>query len=1858
MHISRITSVLWLFGIGLLAKEVGCKPPLPPITQPSAGESTESTGTPKKVAIEAYSGQNISRYGPIRVIFEKELIPPHQIGTPLAISPFQFSPPLHGHAIWSSTRELQFQLDTPLATNQHVEAKLRTQALSEELEPSEFTFQFWPKKLSFAIDSLGWTGTAGDSLYTGEISTTDRVEDVFAEKILTVSTSSSTAPPTIRWRHTKGGQNHQFFISNLTRTNSARQVELNLNGAPLNIEDKVTKVINIPASNILFVMVARHAADNSILLKFSDPIAPQQDFRKFISIPGKKSLRFSPSGHTLRIYASKEQTWDRSTTINITKGIRSSASPRVTSRAQKLTVRIGAKVPEVRFLGKGLIIPESEEPTIPIETINLSHIWVEAVHIPSPNLQQFLQVSNLDDDHELVRVANVVWRKHVDLQYSTKDRDRWVRRGLDLGELIKTHPSGLYRLNLYYMPRDTDGSCPNNAFVDVTDNQLIQHLTLAQKHKELSSWDPWANGMANYNQRLNPCSVSYYYPYHDHDIRAARSVLFSDIGIIAKKGQTNDIFIAATQISSTEPLVDADVSIYNFAHQTLGQSRTDNKGFAQIRLTEDNPFVATVTHKNKLGILKLSDGRALSVAHFDAGGKAVSKGIKGYIYSERGVWRPGDTIHLGFVLFDSHAALPSDHPVQLVVKNPKGQIIHKATSNSSPPIYRFDIPTAGSAPTGNYYATVRVGPVSFHHSLRVETVVPNRFKIEFNIGKDQLDGPIATLNTHLQARWLHGAIARGNDVSIDLGLTPTQTTFSKYADYTFDDPTNKFFHPPTTVFKGTLDDEGSADVHLKIHSKNPSPGMLRASFITRVFETSGQASTDRHSIRFSPYKRYIGIKTPKGDKARSMLLTDTKHRADIVAVDAHGEPVNTRVKVQLYKIKWRWWWEKGEDNLADFNTQPSHQVIASDDVTISNGQGSFEFEVKYPNWGRYLLVASDLNGEHRTGKTLYIDWPGWAGRQEKDTGGAAQRLALTTDRQTLNVGESFTISFPSPNQGRALLSLENGSKVVQTRWINFTGETTQVRIPASEDMVPNIFAHVTILQPHKNKVNDRPIRLYGITPIEVMDPKTRLEPVIKAPAETSPTTEFTVSVSEQNGRPMTYTLAVVDEGLLGLTRFKTPDPWRHFHQREALGVRTWDLYDYVAGAYSGPLETLLAIGGGAPIANKHRSTTGLRFAPVVRVLGPMSLTEDAENTHNITLPPYLGEVRVMVTAASAAAFGHAERSIRVSKPLMVLSAFPRTLSPQESVSVPVTVFVSDPTQEQVAVKMTVAGPASISKALESQIIDLHGAGEHTIQFPVVVGDKPEPVSFFISAKAGPHTHQEATTVDVRYPTLPTTRVTTKRLVPHKRWQPEIGPVGVNGTNKYTLELSKTPPLQLGRHLEWLIAYPHGCLEQTVSKAFPQLYLGQLSALSPSDEERIRTHITASISKLRSFQTSAGDFTYWPGTAHAHAWSNIWAGHFLLEARSAGYAVDEDMLQLWLNHLSEQASTWMIDDATALTQAYSLYVLTLAGRSPVAAMNRLREADPSNPWVRYRLAASYALAGETATARTLLPSQPIPKTTHRLESDIQTFGTPLRNGAMALETYLAVGDVENASRIAEKLSEKLQSAQLTTHEIGYALVALARMGLRINPNSPAPKVTVTWQGTSQQVVLSQPLNRLSLPADPTKMVKLTATNHTESPVFAYFSMTGHPPAEPSPANSHGLQLTSHMTRDSKSVPIETVEEGDDLVMYVTVKNQLNYTVNNIALAHLVPTGMVIRNDRLDGTSVDPSLFDYQDIRDQRVYTYFNLQPGQSKIIPIRVHAQLQGKFFLAPIRAEAMYDAGIYGETSSDWFELNPPGPHQ
>ena len=1286
----------------------------------------------------------------------------------------------------------------------------------------------------------------------------------------------------------------------------------------------------------------------------------------------------------------------------------------------------------------------------------------------------------------------------------------------------------------------------------------------------------------------------------------------------------------------------------DFQLQPLASGQSNSKGFITLK-TEVKPFLAVVRKNGQYAYLRLDDGSSLSLSNFDVAGLAIKEGLKGYIYGERGVWRPGDPIHLTLLLEDKEKRLPLGHPIILELTDPLGNLKAKLkTKHDAKSMYAFDLPTDPEDLTGVWKASIRIGQTVFQKSLKVETIKPNRLKSELTFEKTYLSASDINLKAQLNTKWLTGVKAGGLKAKFEIQLVPSPTLFKGYSNYIFTDFSKNFDFEPQTIFENTLDPNGEALINYKMSKLgklNGASGFLKAVISGKVFERGGNFSIARFSIPYYPYRTYVGLSLPEGD-SRGMLLTDKDHKIDIVTLNTDGQKVNREnISVTVYKMTWRWWWDQS-NNKANYVGSELRKKVFTSKVSTVNGIGSVNFKINYPDWGRYYVKICDKDG-HGAGKVIYMDWPGWASKGKKGLGSAF--LNIETDKESYKVGDNIELLIPSTKAGKALVSIENGSKIIDKFWVDTKESNTKINLKATAEMTPNVYINTTLIQPHAQTENNLPIRLYGIKGVDIIDENTKLYPEISLPQELRPSSEVALNVKEKNGQPMVYSIAIVDEGLLDLTNYKTPKPWSYFYSKEGLGVKTWDLYNDVIGAFGGQIERLLAIGG-SDYYEKNKKPKPNRFKSVAIYLGPFFLDKNQTKKHTFKLPAYIGSVRAMIVAGYDSRYGSSDKTVPVRQPLMVLGALPRVLGPGEKVKLPVSLLATEENIGTVRIKIKTNGvvklEGSSSKTVNSQEI-----GDIFIDFDLEVMKQEGNGKIYIEAESNKGKASHEIEIQSRNPNPLSTKLFDKVLMAGEAFEYDLKAFGTAGTNSAVVELSTLKSAKIEHRLNYLINYPHGCLEQTVSKAFPQLYVGELVELDKKQKTKIEKNIKEALKKIIAFQTSDGAFTLWAGNSQFNYWLTNYAGHFMLECKNKGYAVDKRVLKKWQKFQRQQANIWQKNKVgynDDFVQAYRLFTLALSGGRPLGLMNRFKESNPKNPFSKWRLAAAYTLIGQKSIARSIIENigSDSPKPAQHFDYH---YSTPLREVAMILETLTLLGDKTKAFSLANNINELLaQDRWLNTQEMAYALLATSKFLINTKTNSNI-QVELKEKGQIQDINSTFQIVRQSVSPEGA----LNFKNKGKGIVYLRIIQRGRALEDLNKADNRGLAIkVAYFDSNNKLVDPKKVAPGTDLTATIAITHKGFKTYKNLALTQIFPSGWEILNTRLNKSGSSKQNFDYQDIRDDRVLTYFKLAKGQTKIFEVQVNTSFKGHYYLPATLVEDMYDNTVYAKTEGQWVEVN------
>jgi uncharacterized protein YfaS (alpha-2-macroglobulin family) len=1750
---------------------------------------------------------------------------------------FDFNPEVEGTYAWEDAMTLSFTPNGGWKPGEKYQVQVSLDKVIKDVDPKMkklvFDFTVKPVRMMVSFEPLTpeFSGDQASYNLRGRVITSIGIDSNKVREALSIKSSGKMAAP--QWFHSEDKRTHEVMISGIAPDAS---LEMRWDGSSIGAEGKGTRKIEIPKANELSVLSFEPGAEGEkkVSVYFSQKLDPAQDVNGLVTINGiTDGFTVRQQDHILSIYPGE----------GLQGPLKIELHPSITSSRKialgktiSMEVSLEDSKPAVKLVGTGVITPGSEAVVFPFEAINLRSVQVEVLRIFENNILQYLQQGGFEDQWNLEPVGRVIFQKQIDLE-AMSDRTNqyvWTRYALDLGPLVDLAPGSIYQVRIGFKGEDTYLDC-------IADINVERDPPPYGEMPSFWQYSYYYDGFS-WDHNDDPCYPAFYNP----EKFISRNILASDIGLTAKQNESGKIWVMANSITSAAAKSGVEIEVFDYQQQSMAKATTGTDGVAAIDIPR-KAFFVVATEGNQKGYLRLADGLSLSMSEFDAGGTSYQQGLRGYIYAERDVWRPGDSVFLNFILWDPENKIDARHPVQLTITNPLGQKeLERTSAMSLGGIYDLAFATSTTAPTGNWMAKIRVGDAVFTKSLKIETIKPNRLKIDAQL-PEAIIATTANQTIPLEAQWLFGAPAANLKAVVEAQYSPNPFSPGGFSDFIFTDPARRTPNTVTVIFDDNLDAQGKASIKIPDVKEYLPEGQLTMAIKTRVFEAGGDFSTDRHSTTFHPYDHYAGVAIPTNRWGYEEMMMNENNDVRLASVNVAGKGVAGRsLSVGVYNAQWRWWWDQSSDDITQYNSQMHLGAIQTDTV-VTGKDGVVTYKVKPASWGSYMIRVCDTESGHCTGQFYYAG--SWG--DPSDASDAASRLYFTTDKEKYSVGEKIKLNIPSAKGSRILLTIEKNNQVLSSKWYEVTADQTQLTVDATPEMMPNAYAFVSHIQPYDHPGNDMPLRMYGVMPLMVEDPKTMLHPEITVADALQPDKDFTITVSEKEKLPMSYTIAVVDEGLLGLTRFQSPDPWKHFHQQEALSMQTWDMFDQVLGGYGGTIERLLSLGGDAA-AKLVDAPQAERFKPVVMHLGPYYLEPGQKKTHTLHMPNYVGAVRTMIVASDRKRWGSASKTSTVKSEMMIQSTLPRMVSPGETIAVPVQVFAMADNIRDVNVTVKTNAMGSVSGE-GTQVANFTAQGDKMVYFNLKTAERPGLLTVEVTATSGGKTTTQKFELDVRIPNPIRTDVVAATIPAGQKWSGKIPLPGMTGTNEASVEVSQMPPINLEKRLQYLIHYPYGCLEQTISSVFPQLYLAALTDLKPQQEAEIRKNVQAGLMRMKHYSLPSGGFTYWPGENRRDPWTNSYAGHFLIEASKAGFTVDQTMLNAWRNAQKKDAQAYRRgqyyrDD---LNQAYRLYTLALDGEPSWGMMNRLRVVKDLDVTAKWMLAAAYALGKRNDVANEIITS--LSRDVKPYQELSYTYGSELRDKAIILETFLAMGKNNDAMEIARAVATILSSESwYSTQSTSWGLAVMGRMAKQFATGTL--KATITQGGKSpESVSTSKGLVTRDLGVDNDN---ITIENTSSGPLFVRVTGSGRPlKGVTAPVAKNLSMKAKYMDMQGKVITVDKLKKGTDFIVQIEVTNPGTFTteLDEMAMSYLFPSGWELTNQRLDqfrNRQYTNSYVRYQDFRDDRVNSFFSMDRG-TWTYHFVMTATYTGRYWLPDIMCEAMYSNNVQARLPGKWVEV-------
>ena len=1774
--------------------------------------------------LDSYTSGVVAVGEPVVVRFKSPETMKVKFGDPISSKAFQFTPSLKGKAYWVDENTVGFQYDN-IDKEQSYVCKFKVSDFVDCGSDQVLEFAFGVRRQNFSLVAQQPICQSNETMnYNLRIAFAVPIDQDDAIKLFDDAFRKSH-PVEMTY---VGNNIYDFEIQNFDRKDENYDVHVVLDGKAVDAKAKMERDLTIYAKS-LFIPInfdVDQSADHATLF-FSQPLNESQNLAGFINTQSNLGYKADIKDNKIDFYFDKSNLYRyelEEMTIGVNSGIRSS-NGMVLQDNYEYALDLTEVQPQVRWTDEGVIIPNVDETTVYFDAICLNGVTLRIIRVFDDNILSFLQDNDLDETYGIRKVGRL--EKKVRLAIDNPYPNQWKTFPIVLSDYINVEPGAMYQLSLNFGPADYTFASDEMKATMVDNND----------EKEANYWDGQGYDYKEYHYdgEYGDPNGLYYYNY----VEQKKNIVVSDLAVTAKMGRNDMVDVFVFNISDAKPASGAEVTAYSYQRQEICKGTADSKGHVQLQCDNRPTFVVASDRKGSKSVIKLKDGNALSYSRFNVSGESVEKGVAAFAYSNRGVWRPGDELQLNLMLNDMESSVPDDYPVVLEVIDATGRLYAKQV-NSKPvnDIYCFKVPTNVSDETGLWTARFKVGTNTVTKNLRVETVKPNRLEIKMDL--PEMVSLSRKEQVSLSSKWLNGLKANGLEAQVDVMLRSSETTFKNFANYSFVNETDSFDPYEISLFSGQLNSEGNANVGFGPLEDVYTSQMMNGTYVVKVFEQGGDFSIASFTSKISPYERYVGVNLPEtSSKYGSYYDTDKDWTFNIAVVNENGTACKSVVSLEyaLYKLDSYWWWSSEDTYTLQRYASGTYKAPYKNGNLTYNGSTSVTFNIPNDKWGSYLLVVDDKQGGHTFAKVLTFDW-GYG--HSSTASGAPAQLSLNTSADSYEVGEKMVVTFPANDKAKALVTVEACDKVLQTILVEHLGEEGKVEITATEEMIPNVYIYVALIQPHDAK-NDLPIRLYGVAPVKVENKKLQLQPNIQIPESTNTKKKIDVKVSETSGQAMTYTLAIVDEGILGLTNFATPNPYSYFNSKQALSVRTWDNYASIVDAFSGELGSVYAIGGDGSITPQE-VTLDKRFKAYAVTMGPFELKAGDANTHSFEVPQCSGALRFMVVAkGKGKAFGSAEKKMTVVDPINLYASAPRVAAPGDELNLKVQVQAPTMKNKTLTVKFDNKNLNPVGELPTSVKIDGNGEGLVAIRttIPKTLGN----AELKVSVTGDGYTAESSTQMPIRMPYAERRNTITKEIAAGQTINVPFNLEGMEGTQQGNITVSSLMPVDLFGRMDYLMDYPHGCLEQTTSKAFPQLYLNYFVQLDDKAKQEMKFNVESAITNLKAYQKSDNSMTNWAGGTYTDPWTEIYALHFLVEANKQGYNVPQYFLNGLLNYQANRAKQWRNNPdykQGETIQAYRLFVLALAGKAEMGAMNRFKENPMNYDLTKALTAAAFAQTGKTSVAKGLLPNV----TQGKSMSDYYTsFGSETRD--LAFLTYVQMlcdVDKQTVQNNINTVCRMVSSDRwMDTQSTAFALFVLGKYAEKMNVANTNLSATVKVNGEERTLNT----NMASVGFGYTPKVgnntveiknntdqKMVANLYTKTSVAEYDMNEG----------GNLIKMTVNYTnKNGAPVNLAALDAGTDLRVQFTVQNPSQWKVTELALSYYLPSGWELVNDRLMGDMTGNEGAKHLDLRDDRAYFYFDLMPGEKKTFTLKANATYEGNYMIPAVRCEDMYSDEIY-----------------
>ncbi|MBD2715830.1 alpha-2-macroglobulin family protein [Microvirga sp. STR05] len=1369
-------------------------------------------------------------------------------------------------------------------------------------------------------------------------------------------------------------------------------------------------------------------------------------------------------------------------------------------------------------------------------------------------------------------------------------------------------------------------------------------------------------------------------------LQVSKLVAVSDIGLIVKQGKAGSTLVFANSIRNAKPLSGVELRYISTNNQVMGTGISNGDGVARFDSTAANGRfklgMVMAQQGNDFTFLDLSRSR-VETSRFEVGGLQTNAArYQAFLYGDRDLYRPGDTIQTNTVLrTDAWQAPPKGLPVKIRLLLPTGKeyaSLQKQLNAAGSFEARFILPPA--VMTGLYTLEVLTGNdvLLTSRQLSVEEFIPDRMKVTVKADRAVVK-PSQSVSALITAQNLFGPPAADRKFEVEFSLKEKAFNPKGFEQFTFainsgdkrrgsygdleSTPISDRFEKTTR--EGTTDAAGRGTATYEVPDYTDI-GTLEGAAFTTVFDETGRPVNRLATFEVQTQPVLFGIRS-----ADDLVSTGQPLAVQLAALTPAGQPTTAQARVQVVRLLWETVIERQGGRYV-YNSQKREEVVLNRVVSVKGaGQDAgLNFTPTYS--GEYEIRVSGTGAVTYVARRLYAYGYGDTQSNSFEVNNEGE-VTIEADKPTYEPGDVAHLLLKTPFPGRVLVTVER-DRVLDHFYVNTDEKSAKVDVPIRGNHVPNIYVTATAIREIKD--NRLPLTVArGFVPLTVEKPGARLQVAIKAPAQSRSQTAQTIEVTTAPGAQVT--LAMVDEGILQMKDYRTPDPYGYFYQKRALEVQAYDVYPFLLPE----LGTSSTGGDGYDLSRRTTPVPNRRVRLLAKWSGVLTADASGKVRYKLQIPQFSGAIRIMAVAYKSDAFGSAEHTMKVADPVVISTALPRFLSPGDTIDVPVTltnttgaaikgtvIIKVNPREEPLSVVQV--GQKNFDYS-DSYSALLQPGSEKRVVFYLCAKPKigNAKVEIIFSTTGSKEIFTETIELPIR-PASPLQKRTGAGVVAGGAAQQlNLRTDFLPSSLRSQLVVSRSPMTEFAKDLRYLLQYPYGCLEQTVSAAFPQLYYGDLAASLGQKTGKTgkaglfnpNYHVQEAIRKVEAQQMYNGSLSYWPGGDYDNWWATAYAAHFLLEAQQAGFDVNKNVLDRVLRYLQarvrkRETDTYNIIQTGGVIQpvtlakkeiAYSLYVLALAGRPDAVGLNYYkanRKLLPEDS--RYLLAAAFALSGNQRSYREALPTRfGVQSIAGRQLGD--AFSSPIRDEALVLNALLAA-DPANAqvNVLARQLSRQVkQAGWLSTQERAFALLALGKLARKNAGSTVTASLLADGKAignfSGKDLTVSNVANR-----------QLALRTSGKGSLYYFWETEGISPTGQVREEDAYLQVRRQfLDRTGAPVGSTSFRQNDLVVVKITIQSAESAgEVKNVAITDLLPAGLEIENPRIGAVrditwATDAAQPDYLDVRDDRINFFTTVTPTPKSFYYL-CRAVSKGTFKLGPVSADAMYNAEYHSYSGS------------